>query len=192
MKISFGRRSGVYYQFSNFFSRKVVYKNITYGNTEAPFQAMKSLDTEVHKEFANLSGGQAKKKGRSISLRSDWEDVKFDIMCDVLMAKFTQNEDLKELLLGTGDALLVENTTGWHDNNWGCCDCSRCHGKMSKNMLGMALMRVRSNISGLPCVARFTLGDKEFVLDFDSEDYKNVISTYEGRVMMSNIFRFSK
>lgn len=192
MTIRFGRKSGVYYQFSNFYGSKLIFQGIEYRNSEAAFQAMKSLNEDVRKEFSCLTGGQAKKKGRQVLLRPDWERVKFDIMCDILYDKFTQNSELKNLLLSTNYDLLIEDTTAWHDNNWGCCSCYKCKSKVSKNMLGMALMKVRSKISGNPFVAKFMLMDKEYTLDFESEEYLHIIETAEGKTMMSNIFKYSK
>lgn len=56
--------------------------------------------------------GEAKKLGqtRKVTLRSDWEQVKDDIMRECLRAKFTQHENIRMTLLKTGDALLVEHT----------------------------------------------------------------------------------
>jgi ribA/ribD-fused uncharacterized protein len=76
-------------------------------------------------------------------LRSDWEDVKALLMIDVLHAKFTQHPELAKVLLSTGNATLVEDTTGWHDNTWGNCDCERCANIKGKNLLGKSLMEVR-------------------------------------------------
>ena len=39
------------------------------------------------------------KRPKHMQLRPDWENVKLPIMEDIVRAKFTQNEDLKELLL---------------------------------------------------------------------------------------------
>ena len=67
-------------------------------------------------------------------------------MVDVCYAKFTQNEDLKDILLSTGNEELCENTTGWHDNIWGNCECPKCKDIIGKNLLGKALMEVRDRI----------------------------------------------
>lgn len=67
-------------------------------------------------------------------------------MVEVLQAKFSQNPDLQEILKGTGEEELVENTTGWHDNIWGNCECEKCVGKPGKNLLGKALMEVRKGL----------------------------------------------
>ncbi len=49
-------------------------------------------------------------RSRKRPLRKDWESVKDSIMHEAVLAKFTQHADLREVLLGTGDAKLVEHT----------------------------------------------------------------------------------
>lgn len=144
--IKFGRRTGVYPEFSNFYECTVKYNNGVYGSSEAAWQAQKTLDLNIRKRFENYTPSGAKKMGRRVNLRSDWEDVKYQLMVDVCYAKFSQNEDLKEKLLSTGSEEIIENTTGWHDNIWGDCECSRCVSKEGKNLLGKALMEVRSTL----------------------------------------------
>jgi ribA/ribD-fused uncharacterized protein len=51
-------------------------------------------------------------------LRKDWESVKEDIMQTALYAKFSQHESLRELLLATGEAKIVEHTVYEFDNYW--------------------------------------------------------------------------
>ena len=52
-------------------------------------------------------------------MRPDWENVKYSLMIDVCFAKFSLNQDLNDILLGAGQEELVENATGWHNNNLG-------------------------------------------------------------------------
>ncbi|MCD7839046.1 MAG: NADAR family protein [Erysipelotrichaceae bacterium] len=58
----------------------------------------------------NTTLTKAKRAGRKVKLRTDWEDVKLNIMKELIMIKF-QNPLLKEKLLNTGDALLIEGNT---------------------------------------------------------------------------------
>ena len=61
-------------------------------------------------------------------------------MRKAVLAKFKQNEEIKKILLSTGDEIIVENTT--NDHYWGC-------GKdgSGKNMLGKILVEVREKLS---------------------------------------------
>ena len=89
--------------------------------------------------FFGLSGGQAKRLGKRVELRPDWEDVKIDIMRQVLKSKFTQNPELKAKLIATGDAELIEGNN-WNDRFWGVCN-----GK-GQNHLGRLLMELRAEL----------------------------------------------
>lgn len=82
-------------------------------------------------------------KPLSAYYRKDWEDYKIKAMNIVVYEKFKQNENLQKKLLQTGDAILIEDTTGWHDNFWGNCDCPQCQSISGKNHLGKILMSVR-------------------------------------------------
>lgn len=78
-------------------------------------------------------------RSRKLPLRRDWEAVKDQVMLDALCAKFTQHDDLRVILLGTGDAKLVEHTV--NDSYWG--DGGDGSGK---NRLGQLLMRLRDEL----------------------------------------------
>lgn len=142
--------SGEYEFLSNFYITNLVYDGIPYTNSEAAFQAAKiyypgdkQRTIQERMEFSTYTPSMAKRMGRrSIVLRSDWERVKDGIMLDILRAKFEQNPYLRDKLIETGDAVLVEGNT-WHDCYWGDCDCPKCQHKTGKNMLGKLLMKLR-------------------------------------------------
>ena len=130
---------------SNFYWNEIEHEGIVYPTNEHFFQAMKTLDNDERRQIANcLTPGQAKRMGRRVALRSDWESVKEDVMLLGLCLKFA-DEQLADWLLETGDEELVEGTT-WHDNEWGNCSCSKCIIIEGKNKLGKLLMRVRDMI----------------------------------------------
>lgn len=129
------------YFLSNFYEKPLTYDGITYQNSEAAFQAQKTTDIDVRRQFADLDPSAAKKMGRKISLRPDWEQVKVQVMYEVVSAKFSQNPDLKEMLLATGNEELIEGND-WGDRIWGQVD-----GK-GQNLLGQILMRVRDELKG--------------------------------------------
>lgn len=130
---------GKYYFLSNFYDFPVRYKGIEYLNNEAAFQSQKVLDNKQRESFSHLNPSEAKRKGRRVKLRSDWEEVKDDIMYGIVLAKFTQDAKLMRMLLETGDKYLEEGNS-WNDTYWGVC---RGRGK---NKLGKILMRVRQEI----------------------------------------------
>lgn len=112
---------------------------------EHAFQASKATSLRDWSAVMNAtSPGRAKRMGRSIPLRPDWEEAKWEVMAKALRLKF-QAPDLRDKLLGTGNAQLVEGNT-WHDNVWGVCYCGRCDDKDGQNHLGLYLMGLREEI----------------------------------------------
>ena len=140
--ILFYRVSDPYGQFSNFAPFPIRLKKKTWPTSEHYFQAQKFAGTPSEEEIRRAKSPMvAARMGRSRQrpLRKDWEGVKDGIMLDALRAKFDQYEDLKALLLGTGDARIVEHTT--NDSYWG--DGGDGSGL---NKLGQLLMRLRSEL----------------------------------------------
>ncbi len=130
---------------SNFYWNEIEFEGITYPTNEHFFQAMKTLDINERRAIANCRiPGQAKRMGRRVALRPDWEVVKESVMLEGLCLKFA-DEQLADWLLETGDEELVEGTT-WHDNEWGNCSCPKCAHIEGKNKLGRLLMIVRDMI----------------------------------------------
>lgn len=126
-----------YYFLSNYYNCDVYYKGYHFNNTEAAFHSQK--DPTRVKEFLTLTPNEAKKLGRKVKLRADWEEIKDNIMYEICLAKFTQNTILKEKLLQTGNAILIEGNT-WHDNYWGK------YNEQGLNKLGNILMRIRGEL----------------------------------------------
>ena len=134
------------YEFmSNFYNVPVTYDGLTYRNNEAAFQAQKLANKEERKNFCEYSPSKAKLEGRHCNLRKDWEEIKYQIMYDVVKAKFEQNSNLKKLLLDTDNEELIEGNW-WHDNCWGDCSCDRCKDIKGQNNLGKILMKVREEL----------------------------------------------
>ena len=128
---------GEYSFLSNYFDAPVLYNGLRFKNSEAAFQAQKCPERAT--EFCNLSPMSAKRMGRAVPLRSDWNKVRIAIMKAVVLAKFQQNKKLKRALLATQDAILIEGNT-WNDTFWGVC---RGRGE---NNLGKILMEVRNEL----------------------------------------------
>ena len=140
--IRFYRTTGEHGCFSNFSRHSVWLNEKQWPTTEHYFQAQKFAGTE-HEEQVRAAATPAKAaemgRERKRPLRADWEAVKEPVMLSALRAKFTQHDELKAVLLGTGDADLVEHTT--NDSYWG--DGGDGSGK---NRLGVLLMQVRDEI----------------------------------------------
>ena len=137
---------GKYAFLSNFFYAPFVYDGIIYPTNEHFFQAMKTLDQEKRKQIAEAkTPGAAKRMGRQVQLREDWEEVKYAAMRVGVERKFDAHPGLAEKLIATGDAILVEGNS-WHDNTWGSCFCPKCAAIAGKNWLGEILMERRKEL----------------------------------------------
>ncbi|HEU4327476.1 MAG TPA: NADAR family protein [Roseiflexaceae bacterium] len=128
--------------FSNFSPHGVRLKGKWWPTSEHYFQAQKFAGTE-HEEAIRLAKTPNKAavmgRERSRPLRRDWEHVKDQVMLDALRQKFRTHEDIRAILLDTGDEPLIENAPG--DYYWGIgADGS------GKNMLGKLLMQVRDEL----------------------------------------------
>lgn len=126
---------------SNFFESPLIFDGIVYMNAEAAFQAQKCLTDEEKQEFSYLTPVKAKRKGKQVSLRADWDEVKLELMEEIIRAKFTDNGALRSMLLATGDAKLEEGNT-WNDTFWGI-DIKTGAGE---NHLGKILMKIREEL----------------------------------------------
>ena len=140
--IQFYSVSGDHGCFSNFSPHPVRIQGKTWPTSEHYFQAQKFAGTPDEEEIRLAKSPMiAARMGRSRKrpLRKDWESVKDAIMHEAVLAKFTQHDDLREILLSTGDAEIVEHTT--NDRYWGDGGDGR-----GQNRLGKILMRVREEL----------------------------------------------
>lgn len=134
--------------FSNLFRRSMVFEGREYTTAEHAYQAGKARKEAVREWILSAPSpslvAMAAHGLYTWDITPDWSRTKFDRMRNVLLAKFTQHEDLKEILLSTGDARLVEvgRTNNLVNRTWG-----EVNGK-GANMLGVLLMEVREEIRG--------------------------------------------
>lgn len=134
-----------YHFLSNFYFSRITFSGKTWPTAEHVFQAAKTLNEADRERIRQAKSPlEARKLGKTVELRPDWEAVKFDIMLKIVRLKFKQNPHLAKLLLETSDTPLVE-LNHWHDNTWGKCTCSKCAKRETPalNALGIILMTVR-------------------------------------------------
>jgi hypothetical protein len=144
--------------FSNFSPHGFELDRAWWATSEHYFQAQKFAGTIYVDRIRQLkTAREAAKIGRdrSLPLRQDWETVKDEIMQKAVLRKFETHSDIRNLLLATGDRLIVENSP--IDYYWGC-------GKdgSGKNRLGEVLMQVRETL--LKCrMNNFLRGDRDSI-----------------------------
>lgn len=142
--IRFYNTSETYKELSNFFPAKFTIDGKTYPTVEHYFQAMKFPNNPAFQDqiIAQKTPAGAKKMGgtKVIPIRPDWDAVRDEVMTKALRAKFTQNENLKKLLLDTGNKKLEEASPT--DSYWGT-------GKNGKgqNRLGVLLTELRTELA---------------------------------------------
>lgn len=126
---------------SNFWFVRIQYLGLTFLSTEHAYQAAKTLDRNAHRKIAQAAtASEAKRLGRRVSIRPEWEEVKLDVMYELVKQKFNlPHIGLRGLLLATGDRELIEGNH-WGDTFWGVCAGE------GQNHLGKILMRVRAEL----------------------------------------------
>lgn len=130
--------------FSNFlpFVDPLRFEGEVYVTPEHFYQAMKTRDPlERSRIAAQTSAGLAKKLGRKVALREDWDNVKYLFMLQAQFHRFKDSAWRIQLMATEGE--IVEWNT-WHDRYWGKCTCARCNGQ-GMNWLGKILMDIRDD-----------------------------------------------
>lgn len=132
-----------YYMLSNFSSHAIEYLGVLYMTPEHAYQAAKFNDQEVKDKVRNArSSFRCKAVARQYEKEfqvSNWNDIRISVMEDILRAKVSQHEDVKEALLKTGNAQIVENSPV--DYFWGCGADNT-----GQNEVGKAWVRVREEL----------------------------------------------
>jgi hypothetical protein len=146
---------GRYRFLSNFYPCKIEHKGIIYPSVEHFYVAMKvdtiQLINGVHYnaiDFREMISkikdpSDVKKIGHKIKLRKNWDSKRLEFMNWAVREKF-KDEKLADLLLSTGDKMLIEGNW-WHDNFYGSCTCNKCVNK-GENNLGKILMKIREEL----------------------------------------------
>ena len=150
-------------------------KDYTFNNAEAAFQAQKDISRA--NEFVGLDGVSAKRLGRQVSMRPDWNTYRDTAMQNALNAKFS-NADLM-MMLKNVEGLIQEDNT-WNDTYWGVSN------GVGQNKLGQMLMNIRdsNNSNPLEDVKRFSISftghrpkdlPSEFGYDYNSPAWRTTI-----------------
>jgi ribA/ribD-fused uncharacterized protein len=132
--------------FSNLFRRPFVFEGREYPTAEHAYQAGKARKEAVREWILSAPSpslvAMAAHGLYTWDIVPNWTAIKFDRMRSILRSKFSQHEDLRALLLETGDARLVEvgRTNNSVNRVWG-----EVNGK-GLNMLGVLLMEIRAEL----------------------------------------------
>lgn len=133
------RFSGPHAFLSNFYESPLYYDGRLWLTVEHAFQAKKTPFAEEKDMIQRCeTPGRAKKLGRKVRLRDNWDEIKIGVMLHLLQLKF-MDPAFAEMLLQTGKAQLIEGNT-WGDRFWGVC------GDEGENWLGRLLMVVRQQL----------------------------------------------
>ncbi|KXX67044.1 NADAR family protein [Flammeovirga sp. SJP92] len=141
-EIKFYSENAKWGEFSNFALFSVKIKGKLWSTSEHYFQAQKFEDKAYQEKIRkSASPMKAAELGRSrkVRIKKNWDNMKDNVMYEAVLEKFSQHYELKELLLSTNDALLIEHTE--NDAYWG--DAGDGSGK---NRLGKILMKVREKL----------------------------------------------
>lgn len=135
---------GKYGFLSNFWRCPVILDGCTYPSAENAYQALKCVHNADRKLFQDPTcfPSKAKRLGRKVQIREDWDSIRLEAMRMVIEAKFYHNQDLAQKLMDTGNAELVEGNT-WNGTFWGECQ------SIGENHLGKILMEVREYLNEL-------------------------------------------
>jgi ribA/ribD-fused uncharacterized protein len=117
---------------------------IPYYTTEHAFQAAKSTEFVDYVAISRIpakDARDAKAYGNTIQLRPGWNDIRIQVMTDLVRQKFNNSMELQNLLLSTGDQHLQEGNT-WNDRYWGV----DLRTGLGDNNLGKVLMQIRDEI----------------------------------------------
>ncbi len=131
------------YFLSNFYPSVILVEGISFSSVEQYYQWSKCA-TQQGKDLILYARtpGQMKRLGKQVIIKKDWEQIKEAVMYKGVKAKFSQNPELKALLLATGTEELAEGNN-WGDTFWGV----NYYTREGQNKLGKILMKVREEIN---------------------------------------------
>ena len=152
--IKFYSVSDKYGEFSNLSEYEIMIDGKQWPTSEHYFQAMKfegkNYIEKIRKtKRPNIAAQMG--RDRSVKIKRGWDSMRVNVMTNAIRAKFTQHQELHDLLLSTGDRRIIEHTS--NDAYWG--DGGDGSGK---NMLGVVLMKIRDEL-------RIKMGIENIIFD---------------------------
>lgn len=130
--------------FSNFHPSVLIISGKIYPTVEHAYQASKALSEAEHEWVRTaLDARTAKKRGRRVQLRPNFDNMRIPLMRLFVTMKFTMYTDYRQTLIGSGNAIIQEGNW-WNDTFWGICR------GVGENHLGLLLMEVRDLMLLLP------------------------------------------
>lgn len=142
MAIRFYKSVEPYGYLNNFRKAPMFIYNAWYKNVESAYQSRKTFNLDEQEAIRLATHPMtARDLGQTVTLRPDWDDIKYSIMAECVLAKFVQHRDLRERLLSTGSEFLIEDSPV--DVFWGCGPLGN-----GLNNLGKILMEVRYLMHG--------------------------------------------
>ncbi len=142
MTIKFYKSVEPYGYLNNFRKAPMFIYNAWFKNVEAAYQSRKTNNPDEREAIRLTSHPMtARDLGQKVTIISNWDEIKYSVMAECVLAKFVQHRDLRERLLSTGSEYLIEDSPA--DSWWGC----GADGKGANN-LGRILMATRVLLSG--------------------------------------------
>lgn len=119
-------------------SNTITFAGLEFNSVENAYQAAKCADKSDVSKFVDITPQASKRLGKAVKLRKDWDEVKIKIMAELIKQKFEKNADQFELLMSTGNSVIVE-FNNWNDTFWG----ASVQTGDGQNNLGIILMNLR-------------------------------------------------
>lgn len=142
MAIKFYRTRDPYGFLGNYYKARTFIYGRWWDWNEAPYQSAKTfVQAEKDEIWAAKKANDSRLLGQKVTMRSDWDQVKRQVMKECCMAKFLQHPELRKQLMETGDEELIEDSpVDWY---WGCGADGT-----GQNVLGQVLMEIRAELKG--------------------------------------------
>lgn len=146
---------GEYEILSNFSEHETISIILPYGdkegikysanNIETLFQAAKVQEVYQIEEIVKSNNPSISKYlGRRYKMRNDWEEIKENVMKELLEKKFNVSNKFRNVLLSIPDDMYIVEMNKWCDKEWGVCSKTF----IGKNKLGKLLMDLKKEKKG--------------------------------------------